>query len=130
MIYIHTEVARADHINQRSTRSCPVMSRSSNGDLICPMKTTCHPIIPLAIIAHLLPVAAGSQANERVTTLATLGCLYIFQLAQKHTAVVQERLMEEMDGDGRTPSIKFDIFEWVFQSDIAQPQDAYIYRCE
>ena len=56
-------------------------------------------------------------------------CIYLFlQLAQKHTAVVQERRTEEMDGDGRTSSITFDIFEWVFQSDIAQPKDAYIYR--
>lgn len=54
--------------------------------------------------------------------------LFPLQLAQKQAAVVQERQMAERDGDGRISRITFDVFEWVFQCDLAEPKDAYIYK--
>lgn len=50
------------------------------------------------------------------------------QLAHKRNAVVQERLTLEMEGDGRRSRIAFDVFEWVFTADLAEPNGAYIYK--
>ncbi|CAM9206033.1 unnamed protein product, partial [Scytosiphon promiscuus] len=50
------------------------------------------------------------------------------QLAQKQTAVMQERRMAEMEGDGRASRIVFDVFEWVFQCEDAHPKDSYVYK--
>lgn len=36
--------------------------------------------------------------------------------------------MLEMEGDGRTSRIAFDVFEWVFQADTAQPKGGYIFK--
>lgn len=52
----------------------------------------------------------------------------LLQLAHKQTAVVQERHVVEMEGDGRASRIAFDVIEWVFQCDLAQPKGAYVYK--
>eukprot|EP00752_Nemacystus_decipiens_P011328 g10066.t1 len=53
---------------------------------------------------------------------------WLNKLTQKQTAVVQERHMTEMEGDGRASRIGFDVIEWVFQCDLAQPKGAYVYK--
>lgn len=40
----------------------------------------------------------------------------------------QERRMLEMEGDGRASRIAFDVFEWVFECDVTQPNGAYVYK--
>ncbi|CAM9190588.1 unnamed protein product [Ectocarpus sp. 13 AM-2016] len=53
---------------------------------------------------------------------------WLNKLTQKQTAVVQERQMMELEGDGRACRIAFDVFEWVFRSEVTQPKDAYVYK--
>lgn len=61
-------------------------------------------------------------------TMLNLFVPLLLQLAQKQTAVVQERHTVEMGGNGRASRIAFDVFDWVFQCDLAQPKGAYVYK--